>query len=308
MQEEMRREEWRKAISPERDRRQSRMLVGVVGLLLAGLSADAVRRAATLGIRFPAFVSETFALSAGFAFVVRRLRAATLGGAVCGGLICLLLTFWTGIWTASVVRSALTPLVLLFLLTVLATRAGRQRKAMAGVAEGRRGRNAGQVIANLSMAAICVSPWTAWIFGSDTSWMLTGGAIWMMKTMALAALVEATADTVSSEIGRAFGGRPVMVTTMRRVEAGADGAVTLLGSGAGIAGGAAVALAGGWAMRLHAAAVMIALVAGICGLFFDSLVGATLERRGWIGNDLVNFASTACAAAAAAAGCWMIGR
>jgi uncharacterized protein (TIGR00297 family) len=307
MQEEMRREEWRKAIPQERDRRQSRVLAGVVGLLLAGLTADVVRRAATLGIRFPAFVLETFALSAAFAFVVRRLRAATLGGAVCGGMICLLMTFWTGIWTASVARSGLTPLVLLFLLTFLATRAGRRRKAMAGLAEERRGRNAAQVIANLSVAAICVSPWTAWIL-EETSWMLTGGAIWMMKTMALAALVEATADTVSSEIGQAFGGRPVMITTMRRVEAGTDGAVTLLGSCAGIAGGAAVALAGGWAMHLHAPAAMIALIAGVSGLFFDSLVGATLERRGWIGNDLVNFASTAVAAAVAAAGCWTMGR
>jgi uncharacterized membrane protein len=32
------------------------------------------------------------------------------------------------------------------------------------------------------------------------------------------------------------------------------------------------------------------------GLFFDSLLGATLERRGWIGNDLVNFSSTLFAA------------
>jgi uncharacterized protein (TIGR00297 family) len=223
-------------------------------------------------------------------------------------MICLLMTFWTGISARSVVRSGLTPLVLLFLLTFLATRAGRQRKAIAGLAEQRRGRNAAQVIANLSVAAICVSSWTTWILGRETSWMLADGAIWMMKTMALAALVEATADTVSSEIGQAFGGRPVMITTMRRVEAGTDGAVTLLGSCAGIGGGAAVALAGGWAMHLHAAAVMVALVAGICGLFFDSLVGATLERRGWIGNDLVNFASTAFAAAVAAAGCCAMGR
>jgi uncharacterized membrane protein len=38
-------------------------------------------------------------------------------------------------------------------------------------------------------------------------------------------------------------------------------------------------------------------VAGIGGLFFDSLLGATVERKGWIGNDLVNFTSTAFAAA-----------
>jgi uncharacterized membrane protein len=32
-------------------------------------------------------------------------------------------------------------------------------------------------------------------------------------------------------------------------------------------------------------------------LFFDSLLGATLERRGWLNNDAVNFLSTASAAA-----------
>jgi uncharacterized membrane protein len=34
-------------------------------------------------------------------------------------------------------------------------------------------------------------------------------------------------------------------------------------------------------------------------LFFDSLLGATVERRGWLGNDLVNFSSTAFTAALA---------
>jgi uncharacterized membrane protein len=36
---------------------------------------------------------------------------------------------------------------------------------------------------------------------------------------------------------------------------------------------------------------------GVFGLFFDSLLGATLERRGWLNNDAVNFLSTASAAA-----------
>ncbi len=45
--------------------------------------------------------------------------------------------------------------------------------------------------------------------------------------------------------------------------------------------------------------------AGVGGLFFDSLLGATVERKGWIGNDLVNFSSTAFAAAVALAAIWM---
>jgi uncharacterized protein (TIGR00297 family) len=296
---------WRKAIPQTRDRLQSKLLVGVVGALLVRMTVDAVRWVRTFGMRFPVFVLEVFVLSGAFALIVRKLRAATPGGAACGGMICLLVTFWTGIQTKSVVRSGLTPLVLLFLLTFLATRAGRRWKAEAGLAEGRRGRDAGQVIANLSVAGMCALPW---MLDGPTRWMHADGVILMMKAMCLAALVEATADTVSSEIGQAFGGVPVMITTLRRVERGTDGAVTVLGSCAGVVGGAVVALAGGWVMGIGTAAAMIVLVAGVCGLFFDSIVGATIEQRGWVGNDLVNFASTAFAAGVAMGGIWLLGR
>jgi uncharacterized membrane protein len=60
-----------------------------------------------------------------------------------------------------------------------------------------------------------------------------------------------------------------------------------------------VGLAGMWAVRLHLRDGVIVVLAGAAGLFFDSLLGATLERRGWLGNDLVNFASTLFAAALA---------
>ena len=69
-----------------------------------------------------------------------------------------------------------------------------------------------------------------------------------------------------------------------------------------------VAAAGLWGLHLTGRVAWIALGAGVCGLFFDSAVGATLERRGWLGNDLVNFASTAFAAALAALGCRLLVR
>jgi uncharacterized protein (TIGR00297 family) len=115
----------------------------------------------------------------------------------------------------------------------------------------------------------------------------------------LAALVEATADTVSSEIGQAFGGTPFMLTTLRRVPPGTDGAISLYGTLAGIAAAALIAATGMPALGMSFAECLVAFTAGILGLFFDSLLGATLERRGYIGNDLVNFTSTAFAAAVA---------
>ncbi len=44
---------------------------------------------------------------------------------------------------------------------------------------------------------------------------------------------------------------------------------------------------------------LLAFAAGCAGLLFDSALGATIERRGWVGNDLVNFISTLFAAAIA---------
>jgi uncharacterized protein (TIGR00297 family) len=296
---------WRKAIPEARDRLQSRVLVAVVGTLLAGLSAYSIRLGYPRATSFSSLPVEAVWVSLSFALLVRGLRAATPGGAICGGMICFLITLWTGSFRESILRTGLTPLFLLFVLTFVSTRAGRTRKARTGLAESRRGRSAAQVIANLSVAALSVSSLTS---NTLSRWMadysVAGIAeVWVaatVKVMCVAALVEATADTVSSELGQAFGGDPVLMVGFRRVTAGTDGAMTVLGSCAGIAAGALVAVVGAWALDLSTGAVLTALGAGVCGLFFDSLLGATVERRGWIGNDLVNFTSTLFAALLAA--------
>ena len=219
-------------------------------------------------------------------------------------MICFDLLSATSAARYSMIRGVLAPLVLLFVLTFLSTRAGKQKKARAGLSEDRRGRSAAQVIANLATAALSISlPGFYFVM----SWKVCCGPLlyrWVypaMAIMCIAALVEATADTVSSEIGQAFGGAPVMLVGLRRVDVGTDGAVTLLGSGAGVVAGVLVAAVGAWALRLSVTDGAIAWIAGVCGLFFDSLLGATVEKRGWLGNDLVNFSSTLFAAILAAA-------
>jgi uncharacterized protein (TIGR00297 family) len=287
---------WRKAIPRDRDQRQSQALGLGAGALLAILSVQTMAVAYSLAEQFPAFVFGAFGISVFFALTVFGLRAATAAGAACGAMVCFLLTIWTGSYLGSLLRTGLTPLILLFVLTFAATRMGRQQKTKAGLAEGRRGRNAAQVIANLGVSAASSSLMG---IGVLLGWLPRTLSVHLAGAVALAALAEATADTVSSEIGQAFGGHPIMLTTLRRAEPGTDGAVSLMGTAAGIAAGAAVVWAGWWALRLGIREAAIALLAACAGLFFDSLLGATVERRGWLGNDLVNFTSTLFAAAVA---------
>jgi uncharacterized protein (TIGR00297 family) len=187
------------------------------------------------------------------------------------------------------------------LLAHFATRMGRSKKERLGTAEARHGRSASQVAANLGIAALVLTQ----IVQSqliDFHWFLSGGiAPISILAVGLAALAEAAADTVSSEIGQVLGGRPRMITTLRSADTGTDGAISFAGTLAGIVAGAIVALAGTLALRGHLALFFVSTAGAIFGLFLDSLLGATLERRGWLNNDAVNFLSTASAAAFALA-------
>ena len=108
----------------------------------------------------------------------------------------------------------------------------------------------------------------------------------------VAALAEATADTLASELGEVLGGPPFLVTTLRRVAPGTDGAVSLAGTVAGTGGAVLVVLVAMSTLGLRPGDAIAAGLGAVGGLFVDSLLGATAERRGWLNNDAVNFLST----------------
>ena len=231
------------------------------------------------------------AIGGAFGLLVWLLRAATPPAAVTGAL--LTLEFYLA---APGRRTLLWPLLALFLLTFAATRFGRARKEELNVAEERKGRTAAQVVANLGVAAMVSIPLGA----AHLMVIFSSLGIRPFLIASIASLAEATADTLSSELGEVLGGEPILLTTLRRVPAGTDGAISLAGTLAGCAGAAVIALIAMAALPLSLPEVLIAFAAGVFGLFFDSLLGATLERRGWLNNDAVNFLST-CAAAACGA-------
>jgi uncharacterized protein (TIGR00297 family) len=220
-------------------------------------------------------------ISLTLALLVLVARAATPLAAVSGGVLCAVLTLGWSPWY----HSALPALITLFVLTWGATRFGRARKLQLGVAEDKRGRNAAQVAANLGVAGLAAA--------SSLIHPLPGSGY---TVMVVAALAEATADTLASELGEVVGGQPVLVTTLRRVAPGTDGGISLAGTAAGICGALAVAAISWTTLKLSVGDASAAALGAVGGLFVDSLLGATIERRGWLNNEAVNFLSTLAAA------------
>jgi len=225
-------------------------------------------------------VLPALGITVAFGLVAWGMRGVTARGALAGAVITFIITVAAGL------PGFLTVLVV-FVLTLFATRFGLHRKLADGLAERREGRRGSQVLANLSAAGLVALP--VIFYSRSTSLFLAAMT---------AALCEAAADTVSSEIGQVAGRRAYLITNLSSVSSGTDGGVTVQGT---VAGGIAALVVGlvasgfsviptGWAAPV--------ILCGFLGMLFDSLLGATLQRPGRLGNDAVNFLSTTFAASA----------
>ncbi len=132
------------------------------------------------------------------------------------------------------------------------------------------------------------------------------------------AFAGAAADTWATEWGRAFGGTPLCLRTLRRVPPGTSGAVSPAGTLASLFGAASIAGAATLSGAVPPASFPPILAAGFSASLVDSLLGAwyqsrwrtpagtlTEERRKkgiqhahaagfrWLDNDGVNFLATA---------------
>jgi len=219
------------------------------------------------------------AVTLAFTVVARWLRGVSFSGAVAGAGICFVMYAAAG-------PGAVGTLALVFALTWASTRFGYSRKKRLGTAENQQGRTASQVLANLSVAAAC-----AVVFA------LSGKFVFLLGTAA--ALSEAAADTVSSELGQARSEVARLITTWEKVAAGTSGGVSGTGTAAGIAAAVAVSLVAVWVGLLPKRWLGIPVLAATLGMIADSFLGATLEKRGLLNNNWVNFLSTLLAAAVA---------
>jgi uncharacterized protein (TIGR00297 family) len=207
--------------------------------------------------------------------VLRKLtRMAALTGGVTGWIIFL----GAGI-------PGLLSLTTFFLLGTLATSWKKEEKSPVDrEGAGSEKRKPGQVLANAGVATI--------LAGAALLYPEHAG---LFRLMIAASFASATADTLSSELGMVYGRRFYNCVSWKKDSKGMDGAVSWEGTLIGAAGASAIALIdglnAGWSSRFP-----VIVFAGILGNFADSILGATLERRRLLGNDAVNFMSTAIAA------------
>lgn len=222
------------------------------------------------------------AITVAFAVLGHMVRGVTRSGAFAGAIVCFILFATAG-------PGAFAALLSVFAVTWVATRLGLPSKQRLGTAERGEGRNASQVLANIGIAAACALLYA----------VLAREPV-MLLAMA-AALAEAAADTVSSECGQAFSDQAHLISTFERVPAGTDGGITVAGTLAGAIAALLVSLVCALCRLLSVRWLWIPVAAGILGMLADSYLGAWFERRGRLGNDAVNFISTAFAAVLATA-------
>ena len=169
-------------------------------------------------------------------------------------------------------------------------------KRRLGLAEANKGRRtAGQVLANAGIAGLLgLFGWQFPAHASLTQLMLAGS------------FAAATADTLASELGNVYGRRYYNILTLKPDTRGLNGVISLEGTLLGLAGSALLAgaycLGNGWGP-----AFWWLLLAGTVGNLTDSLIGATLERRHFVTNDVVNFLNTLVGALTAAGLALLVG-
>lgn len=226
-------------------------------------------------IPVPPYLPYLILLLTAIVFICIKTKKLTIPGA--------LLSAVTGVlvFLAAEIRGIMM-LLTFFILAVLATTHKKKIKArLHGDNLGDMTRNAGQVLANGGIAGL-----TAVLTIIDAR----HAGIYLL--MMAASLASALADTLSSELGMLYGRRFYNVITFKRDANGQNGVVSLEGFLIGAAGACIIAFI--YTGLNHNTVIVI--LAGISGNLCDSVLGATLERRRVIGNNVVNFLNTLFAA------------
>ncbi len=169
------------------------------------------------------------------------------------------------------------------------TRIGLAEKEALGIAEKRSGaRGPENVWGSALVGTLCAVGvgWLTWQ-GQSTPW------INLLLLGYVASLSTKLSDTCASEVGKAYGQRTFLITTLKPVPRGTEGAVSLEGTVAGLIASAVMA-AVGWAVGLITPiGILWCIIAAFIATNLESVIGATLQSKfQWLTNEVVNIVNT----------------
>lgn len=178
-------------------------------------------------------------------------------------------------------------LALFVVASALATRYRFEEKRQKSVQEGKRGeRGVSNVLAHIVIPTALVL--SAWLVPSVLP-------VRSVTTLYTAALAFGAADTFASEFG-VLAGAARSILTLRPVVAGTNGGVSALGEAWAFVGAVSTAGIGAglfYAFRTPVVSLVallgIGAAAGFIGCQIDSVLGETLENRGYLTKGSTNF-------------------
>ncbi|EFJ07635.1 hypothetical protein SELMODRAFT_133256 [Selaginella moellendorffii] len=173
-----------------------------------------------------------------------------------------------------------------------ATKVKIKQKEAEGIAEKRSGkRGPASVWGSGSAGIVCALAAASGIGGSDFL------PLW--KLAFVASFSTKLSDTISSEIGKAYGKTTYLVTNFSIVPRGTEGAVSLEGTAAGLVASILLASAAWSLHEVDFSGAVICVISSQVANFFESYLGATLQGKPgfeWLNNDIVNVLNIAAGA------------
>ncbi|MBW4681050.1 MAG: TIGR00297 family protein [Microcoleus vaginatus WJT46-NPBG5] len=176
-----------------------------------------------------------------------------------------------------------------FLVGSAVTRIGMAEKEAAGIAEKRSGARGPENVWGSALTGTLCALATLLPVSPSAGFPLTS----LLLLGYVASFSTKLSDTSASEVGKVYGKRTFLITTLQPVERGTEGAVSLEGTLAGIVASALIALVAWGVGMINLTGVILCVIAAFIATNLESVIGATLQSKfDWLTNEVVNIINT----------------